>query len=132
MSTRKPRPSGRDELFEWIEQARDTFQQLGVTAVNPERFLTEVATKLRQVFAADDEELLTLAQAAARSELSEDHLGRLIREGKIPNAGRRGAPRIRATDLPRRARRAFATTPHVAYDPVTDARALRSRRGGRA
>lgn len=132
MSTRKPRPSGREELFEWIEHARDTFQQLGVTAVNPERFLTEVAAKLRQVFAADDEELLTLAQAAVRSELSEDHLGRLIREGKIPNAGRRGAPRIRAADLPRRARRAFATTPHLAYDPVTDARSLRSRRGGRA
>ena len=30
------------------------------------------------------------------------HLGRLVREGKIPNAGRLGAPRIACGDLPRK------------------------------
>ena len=43
---------------------------------------------------------LTLAQAAEQSGYSADHLGRLVREGKIPNAGRPGAPKIRVSDLP--------------------------------
>src|SRR4051794_20883221 len=46
------------------------------------------------------EELLTLAEASARSGYSQDHLARLIRDGRIPNAGRRGSPRVRAGDLP--------------------------------
>jgi len=45
---------------------------------------------------------LTLRQAALESGYSPDHLGRLVREGKIPNAGRPRAPRILRRDLPRR------------------------------
>ena len=45
---------------------------------------------------------LTLPEAAALSGYSTDHLGRLVREGKIPNAGRPNAPRIRRQDLPRK------------------------------
>ena len=33
---------------------------------------------------------------------SADHLGRLVRDGKIPNAGRPGAPRIARSHLPRK------------------------------
>ena len=43
---------------------------------------------------------LTLQEAAALSGYSRDHLGRLVREGKIPNAGRLGAPRIARKHLP--------------------------------
>src|SRR5207245_6873324 len=39
------------------------------------------------------EERLTLAEASARSAYSHDHLARLIREGRLPNAGRPHAPR---------------------------------------
>lgn len=46
------------------------------------------------------EEMLTLAEASLRSGYSQDHLARLLREGRLPNAGRRGSPRIRAGDLP--------------------------------
>ena len=46
------------------------------------------------------DERLTLAEASLRSGYSQDHLALLIREGRIPNAGRRGSPRIRAIDLP--------------------------------
>ncbi len=46
---------------------------------------------------------LTLAEAAELSGYSVDHLARLVRDGKIPNAGRPRAPRIRRGDLPRRA-----------------------------
>ena len=46
---------------------------------------------------------LTLTEASELSGYSVDHLARLVRDGKIPNAGRPRAPRIRRGDLPRRA-----------------------------
>jgi hypothetical protein len=46
---------------------------------------------------------LTLQQSAKESGYSPDHLGRLTRDGKVPNAGRPGAPRIARRDLPRKA-----------------------------
>jgi hypothetical protein len=69
---------------------------------------------------ASQSTLLTLRQAAATSGYSEEHLGRQVLQGKIPNAGRKGSPRIRAGDLPRRARR---SGPRL-YDPTSDAQAL--------
>lgn len=47
-------------------------------------------------------ELLTIEEAAAESGYSEDHLYDLVSKGTIPNAGRKGAPRIRRCDLPRK------------------------------
>ena len=77
-----------------------------------------------QLAALDD---LTLAEAAQESGYSVDHLERLVREGKISNAGRRGKPMIRRSDLPIRPRKLDG--PRLpAYDPVTDARSLGSRR----
>jgi hypothetical protein len=86
------------------------------------------ARQVEAAIAAMDAVTLTLTEAAVESGLSSDHLGRLLREGTIPNAGRKGAPRIRRADLPRSPRRLLASTPGADYDPVTDARALRSRR----
>lgn len=51
---------------------------------------------------ADDYQVLTLTQAERLSGYSRAHLGRLIRDGKIPNAGRPNAPRVRSDDLPRK------------------------------
>jgi len=80
----------------------------------------EVLADLRSVLAAEDGQSLTLAQAAARSGYSEDHLGRLVRSGRLPNLGRKGSPRIRAGDLPRR----IAAGRGNPYDARTDARDL--------
>jgi hypothetical protein len=55
-------------------------------------------------------EALTLREAAQESGLSTDHLGRLIRDGRIPNAGRHGAPRVLRSDLPRRVTRLPSST----------------------
>jgi hypothetical protein len=77
--------------------------------------------------AAFDSEVLTLVEAAGESGLSADHLGRLLRTGTIPNSGRKGAPRIGRSDLPRSPRR-LSSGGSSEYDPITDARALRSRR----
>lgn len=72
------------------------------------------------VCAADDEEL-TLEEAVQESGYSERRLRELIADGTIPQAGRKGAPRIRRRDLPRRAKGRAA-----GYDPDADARALLS------
>ena len=68
---------------------------------------------LEEVLAAEGDEVLTLQQAAAESGYSADHLGRLVREGKIPNAGRPNAPRIARRKL---LSKSNPTTPLVAED----------------
>ncbi len=126
---------GREEFFRWMEETRANFTRLGVATVNPETFLIEISSRVHAVLAAADEELLTVPEAARRTGYSEDHIGRLIRGRKLPNAGVPNRPRVRAADLaslPRLNRRPFAGTSDIAYDPTADARALRSRRGGRA
>src|SRR2546422_11598540 len=49
-------------------------------------------------------ELLTLDEAAAASGYHKDSISRMIAEEKIPNAGTKGAPRVRRRDLPRKPR----------------------------
>ena len=48
------------------------------------------------------DEVLSLRDAAVESGYSRDHLARLVREGKIPNAGRPKAPRVLRRHLPRK------------------------------
>ena len=51
-------------------------------------------------------ELLTLDEAAAASGYHKDSLSRMISEGKLSNAGKHGAPRVRRRDLPKKPARA--------------------------
>lgn len=53
-----------------------------------------------------DNAILTLDEAASESGYSKDHLSLLILQGKLPNAGKKGAPRIARRDLPRKPRTA--------------------------
>ncbi len=55
-------------------------------------------------------EALTLAQAAAESGYSKDHIALLVASGAYENVGERGAPRIRRQDLPRKPRKATPRT----------------------
>ena len=64
------------------------------------RALESCADELTEALRATDEELLTLRRAAAESGYSVDHVARLLREGKIPNAGEKSRPRVRRKDLP--------------------------------
>jgi len=64
--------------------------------------LREVLADFAEITRADASDALNLREAAEESGYSADHLGRLVREGKIPNAGRPNAPRIRRADLPRK------------------------------
>jgi len=45
---------------------------------------------------------LNLQQGAVESGYSADHLGRLVKDGAIPNAGRQKAPKVLRKDLPRK------------------------------
>ena len=85
---------------DWRRQAKALRRYGGETpAVALDRCADDLETTLRE----RDETTLSLVEAARESGYTADHLGRLVREGKIPNAGRPGAPRIARTDLPRKA-----------------------------
>ena len=58
------------------------------------------AEELEEDLRAQEDTLLNLREAAELSGFSSDHLGRQVRQGKIPNAGYLGAPKIRRRDLP--------------------------------
>ena len=58
------------------------------------------AEELEGVLHDQDATLYTLREAAVISGYTPGHLGRLVRDGKIPNAGRPSAPRIAHRHLP--------------------------------
>ena len=76
--------------------------------------LESCAEQLEAALRERDEATLSLTEAARESGYSADHLGRLVRDGKIPNAGRPGAPRIARRHLPREA---GAGAPRLASRP---------------
>lgn len=64
------------------------------------RTLETCADELHEALRSTRDELLSLQRAAEESGYSVDHLGRLIRDGKLPNAGRPSKPLIRRSQLP--------------------------------
>lgn len=58
------------------------------------------AAELGAAIESHESEALTLVQAADASGYSTEHLRHLVSNGTIPNAGRKGSPRIRRGDLP--------------------------------
>jgi hypothetical protein len=116
----------REEFTSRWQERADEWGRMGVLA-EASRLITQLLSELSSVFSDEENELLSVAEAAKRSGYSPDHVARLVRKGTIPNAGRRGKPMVRAGDLSRRTH-TIAGPKGSAYDPVTDARALRSRR----
>ncbi len=84
----------------WRRQAKSLRRYGGDT---PAAALERCAADLEAALVERDETTFSLVEAARESGYSADHLGRLVRDGKIPNAGRPGAPRIAHKDLPRKA-----------------------------
>ena len=70
---------------------------------SPAVALERCADELEDTLRERDETTFSLVEAARESGYTADHLGRLVRDGRIPNAGRPGAPRIARRDLPRKA-----------------------------
>ena len=86
-----------DLLTEWRQRAAH-LEQYGDP--NSARLWKLAAVELEHVLQALGAETLTLTEAAALSGYSADHLGWLVKKGKLPNHGRKNAPRIRRADLP--------------------------------
>ncbi len=84
----------------WREQA-DGYERDGVL-VRADVLVRRMAAELEAALDSYENKALRLSEAASESGYSEDGLARLVRERKIPNAGRQHAPRIRRCDLPRK------------------------------
>ena len=81
----------------WRRQAGTLRRYGGET---PAVALESCAAELEATLRERDETTLSLTEAARESGYSADHLGR---DGKIPNTGRPGTPRIARSHLPRKA-----------------------------
>jgi len=90
-------------VTKWTTEA-EIMRQRGVL-VNGAFLLEEILRDFDAVTRGRAGELLTLTDGATESGYSAEYLGALIRQGKIQNAGRPNAPRIRRQDLPRKASR---------------------------
>lgn len=64
------------------------------------RTLETCADELHEALRSTRDEVLSLQRAAEESGYSAEHLGRLVRVGKLPNAGRPSKPLIRRSQLP--------------------------------
>ncbi|HEX6814198.1 MAG TPA: hypothetical protein VF102_00885 [Gemmatimonadaceae bacterium] len=84
----------------WRQRA-DVLRRHGAAeaAATAETLAEELADALRAALS----EALSLDDASRESGYSVDYLSRRIRKGFIPNAGRKHAPAIRRSDLPRKA-----------------------------
>jgi len=91
-----PRPADLPAL--WRERA----ELLRPYAPQVARAFEDAAEALESSLLAAEGDLLDLRAAAAESGYSTDHLARLLRDGKLRNAGRSRSPRIRRADLPRK------------------------------
>lgn len=89
----------RDLAERWRDEA-ETLRRRG--APGPADALESAADDLEEGLREWWLEPLTVAEAAEEGGYSADHLYAILADGRIPNAGRTGAPRIRRCDLPRK------------------------------
>jgi hypothetical protein len=75
------------------------------------RAFEDAANELEEQLRETATELLTLEAAARECGYSADHLGRLIRRGRLTNHGRDHAPKLRRGDLPRKPVSRFSLRP---------------------
>ena len=100
-AARKAKPASVEGLpADWRKQAKALRRYGGET---PAVAIERCADDLEATLVERNETTYSLVEAARESGYSADHLGRLVRDGRIPNSGRPGAPRIARVDLPRKA-----------------------------
>lgn len=102
---------------------RDRADELEPYAAPAAEAFRRAAAELDAALRARAAEELTLGEAAEASGYSKRRLRELVADGTIPQAGRKGAPRIRRADLPVKP----GQSPRhetVGYDADADADAL--------
>jgi len=95
-------PTAAELPDQWRELAK---QQRRLGADAQARILDFCADELAAAFQRAGDEALSLSRAAQESGYGVDHLGRMVREGRIPNSGRKAKPLIRRRDLPQKGRK---------------------------
>ena len=130
VAARDDSAQGPTAISELVMTWRQRAAQLDPYAPSAAHALRETARELEEAIRADGSELLTLSEAALISGYSVDHLGRLVRDGRLPNHGRAHKPLLRRADLPRKPS-ALSSGPENAYDVAADVRSLLGRRGER-
>jgi hypothetical protein len=115
----------REAFIKRWRARRDELARLSAQ-VDGAKFCDELLADFEAVITYEDEALLGLQDAAARSGYSSDHLRRLHRLGRLP--ARRDGRRLffRAGDLPRKTN-VVDVRPIRAYDPIADARRVATR-----
>jgi hypothetical protein len=101
--------SPADLVTRWREQAAE-YERDGQPGA---RLLSRVAEELEAAMAENAEAVVGLNDGARLCGYSADHLGRLVRGGKIQNHGTRNRPRVRVGDLPRKRLTASAEAGNV-------------------
>jgi hypothetical protein len=106
MSRSKPvgspeRPGPETLVATW----RDRAASLQRYAPEVSNALEDAASELEACLRDTGADLLTLQAAARETGHSADHIGRLVRTGKLENHGRKHSPKVRRGDLPRKAAR---------------------------
>jgi hypothetical protein len=115
--------SGR-ELVDRLRARAEEFRRLDAH-VDGAKLIEEILVDLEPVVNGAGTETHTIAQAEARSGYGQDHIRRLIRTGKLRNVGKPGAPRVLASELPRKPGVRVADADGEKYSPISDARFLR-------
>ena len=85
--------------------------------------MRRLAVEVEEALRDDQDETLTLAEAALESSYSTEHLRKMVASRTIPNAGGKGRPRIRRGDVPLKR----VTQPGNPGTPEDDARVFLSR-----
>lgn len=85
-------------VAKWSGEA-EALRRLGAH-VDGAKLIEAILADLQASGRAEATEALTLEEAARESGYTAEHLGKLLRTGTIPNAGRKNAPRILRRHLP--------------------------------
>ena len=112
------------ELVAKWRQEGNAYDRDGVL-VRGEALLRRVADELEAAARAHEDELLTVAQAAEETGLSEETLRRQVREGTLPavrNDVLRSHIKLHRGDLPQKHRPRVENRRASEYDPEEDAR----------
>lgn len=109
----------------WRDEA-DRLERYAPAAA--EAFRT-AADELDQAQREQDDELLTLERAATESGYAKRTIREMVADGRIANAGRKNAPRVRRVDLPLKPGAPEGAARTAGYDVESDADALAERIG---
>lgn len=90
----------REIIDRWVAR-RAELELLGAN-VDGAKLCDQAIADLKRIASGDSDELLNLRAAADASGYSTRQLKRLIDEEKIANHGRKGSPRVRRGDLPKK------------------------------